>query len=381
MEAEKSKVETLFGDVEQRLAATSKLTVAERKKELQAMDPVILALGREFERFQMIGYNKYAAEIDEMEERYSKIKTTVQRALDEDLTVSAVQGGQEINESDVVEDAYDPTKQLVEQTNAKLAEGKARALNMLRMANSMRDELNMIDDEVMLQREKLVSINAQIKHAQSVTNQTKKIVNYFTKAVNDDKIVRWLIVIVAVCLLVIIGMGVSIKFKKGKLLEQKAEVEKVKQEKADYSQIDEGYFYKVKEGMSSGQKLSDVMRKAEKYKKEKDAKKKTSEVAQKDSLDATPKPDVSEQPATSVTEVKEATDGNGDKPPVENEQPPNTASEPPTDGIAVNQTPTENPPEQQPDKVEQVAVEPPKDSEEQPQVEGQAEVDTKSQLR
>lgn len=262
MESEKSKVEALFEDIERRLAETSKLTVADRRKELQQMDPAIVGLTREFERFQMIGFNKYPDEIDQMEDRLTKIKTTVNRMLHEDVTVSSLDNEAKLHESDVVGEEYDPTKQLVDQTNAKLAEGKARAQNMLRIANNMRDELNMIDDEVMLQREKLVSINAQIKHAQSVTNQTKKLVNYFTKAVNDDKIVKGLIGIVAVLLLVIVVMGMRIKMRKGQLKELKQEQEKVLETQADYTKIDEGFFYRLSRGIGhdkTDQKKSGVL--------------------------------------------------------------------------------------------------------------------------
>lgn len=254
MESEKSKVEALFEDIERRLAETSKLTVADRRRELQQMDPAIVVLTREFERFQMIGFNKYPNEIDEMEDRLAKIKSTVTRMMNEDVTISVIDNEPKLNESDIVAEEYDPTKQLVDQTNAKLAEGKARAQNMLRIANNMRDELNMIDDEVMLQREKLVSINAQIKHAQSVTNQTKKLVNYFTKAVNDDKIVKGLIGVVAVILLIIVVMGVRIKMKRGQLKELKMEQEKVLESQADYSKIDEAFFYKLSKGIGHGKK-------------------------------------------------------------------------------------------------------------------------------
>ena len=239
----------LFADVEQRLAETSRLNVAERRKELEQMDPAVVALTREFERFQMIAFNKFPEEIDRMEEQLTRIQETISRMQLDDITISGLQNEQKLQQSDVVADEMDPTTQLVNLTNAKLEDGKARALNMLKMANTMRDELNMMDDEVMLQREKLVSINAQIKHAQSVTNQTKKLVSYFTKAVNDDKIVKGLIVVVAVLLMVIMGMAVSIKMKKGKLVEQKTENEKVAVAKADYSRIDEKYFYDIMDSM------------------------------------------------------------------------------------------------------------------------------------
>ncbi len=254
MESEKIKVEALFGEVEQRLADTSKLTVAERHKELEQLDPLLVALSREFERFQMIAFNKYPSEIDEMEERLARIKASVSRMSLEGITISGLQNEPKLQESDVVMEEADPTTQLVAMTNAKLEEGKARALNMLKLANNMRDELNMMDDEVMLQREKLLSINNQIKHAQSVTNQTKRLVSYFTKAVNDDKIIRGLIVVVAVLLLVIVGMAMSIKMRKGKLVEIKAVQEKEAQVQADYSRIDEKYFFQLAAALAPDEK-------------------------------------------------------------------------------------------------------------------------------
>lgn len=261
MDAEKSKVESLFEDVERRMGETSALAAADRRKVLAGLETALAGLTREFERFQMIGFNKYPDEIDAMEDRLGRMKSQVERMQNEDITLSAVNNEDALQKSDVVEDHYDPTQQLVTQTNAKLSEGKARALNMLKMANSMRDELNLIDDEVMLQREKLLTINNQIKHAQSVTNQTKKLVSYFTKAVNDDKIIKVMIVVVAVVLFVIIGMAVTIKRRKGAILLVKEEQDMVAQAKADYRDINEEYFYKIKLGLEKsfqGQKRAKV---------------------------------------------------------------------------------------------------------------------------
>lgn len=237
-----AKVETLFEEVEQRLSDVSRLPVIERRQEARLLDPTVVRLAREFERFQMVGYNKYPEEIERMEDRLTRVReTSLQMAAEE----GAMLDPQNADDSDVLINDTDPTAMMVAHTNEKLVGGKLRAMNMLKVANAMRDEINMMEDEVLLQREKMMNIKAQVRRGQSVVHQTKQLVVFFAKAVNDDKIFKGLIVMVAILLLAVLAVALSIKVRKGELLEAKAVQESKAQSEADYSRIDEKYFYNV----------------------------------------------------------------------------------------------------------------------------------------
>lgn len=78
----------------------------------------------------------------------------------------------------------------------------------------MKEELGAIDDEVMMQREKLLSINEKVKETQSILFRTKQLVNFFSKAVNDDSIIKGFIVVIAIICIVLFALALGIKYRK-----------------------------------------------------------------------------------------------------------------------------------------------------------------------
>lgn len=240
MEQAKERIDNMFSAIELRFTNSSRLPVYEREGELHEINALVVRLERELDSFQLFGFAKYATEIEQYETRFDSLKRRLKRMTDQQMSFSQVP-----NDASVIPEdpqANDVVYQLVAKTNLKLNVGKQRAENMLKMANNMRDQLEQMDDEVALQREKLMSINKQMKNAQSIVNATNKTVKYFTRAVNDDFYLKLMILLVVVMLLLILGIGMTIKRKKGTIEAIKQSEVKAAQKSADYSIIDEKWF-------------------------------------------------------------------------------------------------------------------------------------------
>lgn len=278
MEIEIKRLDDQFEMIEEKLSNISKLTVSEKKRELDVIQAVLAEVEVAFDRFELIGMMKHRNIVERFEARLEKLKNDYKRLQEGSMMnnnkspVKTEKKGEVLTDSLVLEN----NDQLVVETNEKLKDGRDRALNMLKMANSIRDELNMIDDEVLLQREKLLEINRKMKETQGTVNQTKKLVFYFSNAVSEDKILKTLIVSVLVIIVLVIFMAFNVN-KKQKQIEVILEKKKVESiQKADYDRIDEGMFNEIKAQIEhiSQTKIENQLKKKKKMKNKMDAKNK-----------------------------------------------------------------------------------------------------------
>lgn len=268
MEQTKKKIEDAFNIIEHRLIDSGKLTATDRKKELQQIDIAIGQLESELDRFQMIAFVKYSNEIDDFEERLRTIKIKLKKMNEEGITASQIV--EEVKEEEVYDTGIeDAAQKQIEETNEKLKDGKERAIGMLKTVNNMKEELNLIDDEIMLQREKMIAINDKMKQTQSVVFQTRKLVGKLAKSLSDDLFMKIMIGVIVLAILVVVGLIVSIKFKQ-KTIEKTDELEKNKIFKeADFEEIDEELFYKLETDPENElKKLADKEFKRKKEKQE-----------------------------------------------------------------------------------------------------------------
>jgi hypothetical protein len=137
----------------------------------------------------------------------------------------------------------DAAQRLIAETNAKLKEGKERALGMLKTVNNMKEELNLIDDEIMVQREKMVGIRDKMKKTQSMVYQTKKIARNLAQSLNSD---IWIKVLLGLITLAILGAITMVVITKMQVTAQTANgtasvLDNFTQK--DYDEIDEQFFH------------------------------------------------------------------------------------------------------------------------------------------
>jgi hypothetical protein len=243
---QKNKIENYLKDVEERFTAVSRLSLTDKKTELKRISTILGDLDSNIQRFQMTEYIKYPDECELFEQKHSELTEKFKQLLNSEH-------GEQLSD---LEDEEDPDAAQLEirATTSKLQEGKARAIAMLQTVNNMRQEINEIDDEVLMQREKLLNINSKLKDTAGVLNQTKKVISSFSKALYDDIIMMVLIGIIAIIVLTIIGMAISIKIKQGDKVKIRAEREATLSNSTDFDDIDEEYFFNLENHKSAVQK-------------------------------------------------------------------------------------------------------------------------------
>jgi hypothetical protein len=230
---QKLKIENCIKDLEDRLENIGKMVPSDKRSELKRVDGILGGLDSDIQRFQMTEYMRFPEECDNFEHILADL-TDKFKKVDFDGDNSAGDGdGFEGN---------DPTQLQIYETNSKLKEGKNRALAMLHTINNMKEDITLIDDEVMMQREKLLSINDKLKETQSVITQTKRLISYFSKAVYDDLFIKILIGLIVVIIIVILAMAINIKIKRGNLVNDKSEKDKSEAAVDNYDDIDEVMF-------------------------------------------------------------------------------------------------------------------------------------------
>lgn len=203
----------ILAGIESQVAQLGTLPRADREDRIVAVDGQLTELENQVADFQMRNQYKFDKEIDEIESRALEVHSSLER-LKRGNDVAPNQS--KVALTDTSDQRRIQEQQTIEQADRNLAEAKAIALGLVKTAERMRDEINMIDDEVMLQQEKLVHINKQIKETQNITLQTKKAVRIITLTVNQDKFIKSLIVLVAVALFAIIGTAVMIRIKQNR---------------------------------------------------------------------------------------------------------------------------------------------------------------------
>lgn len=66
-------------------------------------------------------------------------------------------------------------------------------------------------------------------------------VSFFSKAVNEDKIVKGLIVLIALLCVTMVGVGIGIKLKHKEIIQLKSKAIEKELDNQDYALIDESY--------------------------------------------------------------------------------------------------------------------------------------------
>ena len=239
MEKQKQKIETTFKSLEERIEQTAKLTDTDKRQEIKHLEGVIKELDNEVQRFQVTAHMKYPNECEEFEQRCSDLSQRLYQLGNNE--VDQINHQQNADPVDV-ENPGLANQWQVQQGNDKLKEGKARALAMLHTVNNMREEIHQIDDEVMFQREKLLGVTEKLKETQSLLNQTKRLVSFFSKAVYEDLVIKILIGLIAISVIVILGLAISIKMKKSANAVIKDKKDEARIKEINYDDIDESIF-------------------------------------------------------------------------------------------------------------------------------------------
>jgi hypothetical protein len=230
---QKLKIESLLNNVEGRLFSLADLTHVDRSREYTSLKSLLRSLETDIQRFQINEYTSFPKECDKFERKHSELSDALAKA-------NPI-GDSELGRGPVTDQDFNMMGPVFEANN-QLREGKVRALMMLHTINNMKEEVILIEDEVMIQRERMLSINDKLKESQSVLAQTRHLVSFFTKAVYDDVFIKALIALIVISILVVFVMAISIKIRKDNINNIKIELEKRAAEEDNYDDIDEVMF-------------------------------------------------------------------------------------------------------------------------------------------
>lgn len=151
------------------------------------------------------------------------------------------------------------TLHFYENVDQEFQKGVDDAKVLLKNVKVMNMKLDDISVLVLEQRNKLNSIQGEIKQSQDLVNRTKKIMKAFSAELVKDKAIKILLALITIVLLFIMICAVKYKLKSQALIGKEIDVT---ESNVDYSQIDEALFWKMevrevdKSSADSGKKHS-----------------------------------------------------------------------------------------------------------------------------
>ena len=160
--------------------------------------------------FQLRSNGRFQSEITTFEMNIEEFKIRIQKSK---KLETAYNESQNDNDKHHQTHNQETQQQLIEQGSSKLKDGLKSVMNMLKMAEAMKEEVNLIDDEVMIQKEKLIKIKEELKQVNNMSLQTKKMLFVFAKLIKKDCFLMTLITLVSIMLLSIFVCSVMMAVK------------------------------------------------------------------------------------------------------------------------------------------------------------------------
>ena len=200
-----------ISEIQNRVKHYKTLKKTDRNNELKSLESLFIKFENELSRFQMRNPTKFNTEIDQLEQEVYTLKNEFDG-------LNFVEDKKQEPPFIQTEPHFINDQQMVTHADTALDESRKIALGLLSTAEKMKEELNMIDDEVMLQREKLLIVNKKLKETQDINYQTKKLISFFTKTVNQDIFIKVMMGLVTLTLLAVFICAVMIKVKTSRTL-------------------------------------------------------------------------------------------------------------------------------------------------------------------
>ena len=182
--------------------------------------------------------------LKECTSKIANLKMLIERQS-ERLEKNELGGTQEIEEEESGQETHvnnAATLQFYENEDVKFQGGVVKTKEMLasmKLANLKLDDISML---VFEQRNKLNSIQGEIKQSQNLMNQTKKIMKAFSAELVKDKAIRLLLGLITVILLFIMVCAIKYKLKSQALIGKEIDVT---DQEVDYNEINEALFWRA----------------------------------------------------------------------------------------------------------------------------------------
>jgi hypothetical protein len=165
--------------------------------------------------------------------------------LENDTVVLQIQNEEIDDESTEITKKYvndQATLQYYDNVDKEFQQGvndTKKLLKNIKLVNMQLDDISML---VFEQRNKLNSIQGEIKTSQDLMNRTKKIMKTFSAELVKDNVIKVLLALITIVLLFIMVCAVKYKMKSQALIGKEIDVT---DSNVDYDQIDEALFWKM----------------------------------------------------------------------------------------------------------------------------------------
>ena len=129
--------------------------------------------------------------------------------------------------------------------NNLVSRGKAAIQNIGNVIREINKNIDDIEEEVILHREKLLSVKDKMESTQSMLDQSKKIAGNFAKMLYHDIAIKVLICVISIAIVSIFCTAMMMNTKKKTIDKEKMENINKESVDADYNQISEKDFYRL----------------------------------------------------------------------------------------------------------------------------------------
>lgn len=246
----KNSITTLISQIEDKLSTYSQLTKeSEKKNERQLIESLITKTEDEYSIFEKqlnktkIGRQAYLQSAECFETKLSSIKNQYEQLKNE------------INKRFAIEPEYIVTPgvetPLANRSNmlknkkmigdSELNKGKEKLESIRVGLVRINDEITSVEEEIELQREKLIRVKGKVSESHSIVKQTKIVMNKISRMLYHDTLLKVLIVFILLAIITIIILSLVLKVQKYRMKaydENYADIQKA----INYADIDENYF-------------------------------------------------------------------------------------------------------------------------------------------
>lgn len=220
MSSQKTFIETNLREISERLDRIPRLGTSDQTTEFEKLETLISSVENENAKFTSL---VSASQGDAFEEKLNMLKNRLEE-------LKAPMGARASSTTFALSrGTKGPTflQKAAKVGNHVLAEQKNATRRILTVVNQMNDEISGIEKEIWVQREKLLLTRDRVNRSQAFVAQTKRALSFFAKTLYQDKLIKGLIVLIALAVFGVIISSLLYSSKKTRIEFQEKNSKKV----------------------------------------------------------------------------------------------------------------------------------------------------------
>ena len=219
IETKKVLIEQSFSNIEQKIETFDETQNSEKDQYIKNLENEFDELCENIQHFSNLiiknGKRKEYSEIyDNFDEKLIDLEDSIKN-LEKEILVDTVKNISTKNINKSQNQNYSTQAQeKIDEGNNLLEEGKSRIQNAQFIMKRIEDNLDLIEDEIESQRQKLLKTKDLIKDSQNLVKRAKQAVYEFSKLLQKDKWIKFLIILITILIFVILAGALKIKWKR-----------------------------------------------------------------------------------------------------------------------------------------------------------------------